>query len=144
VLWLAHHRTFNLIVNADFRLLVLNLVHLGLIALIPFPTEVLGELGESSAAVVFYASILCLTGIAGSLTVVHVLRAGLADPRVPRDVLVHGIFRGLTFAAVFLASIPIALWSPDAAKWTWLLVAILHVALQRRFGSDRPQHVRHP
>jgi uncharacterized membrane protein len=143
ILWLAHHRMWRVVAVADFHLLTSNLVYLSLIALIPFPTEVLGDYGSSSAAVVFYAAALGLTGITGSFISLHVLRAGLAQPQVPRHVLVHGVWRGLSFAGVFLVSIPIALVSAKAAELTWLLVAVIHLVLQRHFGTDRPGHKHH-
>ncbi|HEX7094496.1 MAG TPA: TMEM175 family protein, partial [Acidimicrobiales bacterium] len=38
--WLGHHRLYDMVANVDTTLLVANLFGLGLIALIPFPTEV--------------------------------------------------------------------------------------------------------
>src|SRR3954463_12583090 len=41
--WLAHHRLFRSLERVDRTLLWINLLVLGVVALIPFPTEVLGR-----------------------------------------------------------------------------------------------------
>lgn len=50
--WLAHWRRFQRIERTDHRLAVLNLVLLAFVALIPFPTGVIGEHGDTAPAVV--------------------------------------------------------------------------------------------
>ena len=47
VYWKAHHRMFRTLRRVTNRLLNLNLLLLGLVALIPFPTEMLGNSGGS-------------------------------------------------------------------------------------------------
>lgn len=44
--WVAHWRRFKSIARADLGLAYVNLVVLGLIALIPFPTALIGEHGD--------------------------------------------------------------------------------------------------
>ena len=56
--WIAHHGTFSLLHDFDRRLLALNLVYLSLIVLIPFPTQLLGDYGDRTDAVVRYAAIV--------------------------------------------------------------------------------------
>jgi hypothetical protein len=60
--WLAHHRMFRCIRRFDSTLLVLNLAALGTVAFTPFPTSVLGNHGNTTAAVVFYAATMGLLG----------------------------------------------------------------------------------
>ena len=44
--WMAHHRTFRLLVRVNRTLLWINLAVLGFVALLPFPTEILGKYGD--------------------------------------------------------------------------------------------------
>ena len=60
--WLAHHRMFRYICRVDAVLLFLNLATLGVVAFVPFPTSVLGDHGNTTAAVVFYAATMVLLG----------------------------------------------------------------------------------
>ena len=64
--WLAHHRMFRYICQLDPGLLLLNLVMLGVVAFVPFPTSVLGDHNATTAAVVFYAATMALLGALAS------------------------------------------------------------------------------
>lgn len=61
--WLGHHRAYQIIVRVDTRLLLLNLLVLLFIALLPFPTAVLGEHGNQPPAAVLYATTMSLLGL---------------------------------------------------------------------------------
>ena len=78
--WLAHWRRFRYIARVDYRLVAYNLVLLGLIAFIPFPTVVLGEHGDLASAVILYAVALSAAGLAGPLTWLYAWRTGLTVP----------------------------------------------------------------
>jgi uncharacterized membrane protein len=132
--WLSHQRLYRAATHVDPFLTVLNLVQLAFVAVIPFPTELLGDHASASASAIVYAATL---GIAGAISAVawwHVLRAGLADPSVPRQHLVHGMWRAAAPAALFFASIPLALVSAVAAEWSWLSLVVALAILRRRFG----------
>ena len=62
--WIAHWRRFGQIERADGMLATLNLLLLALIALIPFPTGLVGIAAGSPAAVVLYAVTLAGAGLA--------------------------------------------------------------------------------
>ncbi|HEX9995407.1 MAG TPA: TMEM175 family protein [Acidimicrobiales bacterium] len=135
--WLGHHRLFQFVARVDRALILLNLVQLGLVALIPFPTEVLGGYGDQRPAAAAYAVVLGLAGAVSALAWVHVLRAGLAHERVPRTELVHGVWRATTLAAVFLGSLPLAAVSATLAEWSWATIAVVFLALARHYGPVR-------
>jgi uncharacterized membrane protein len=134
--WLAHHRMFRYICRLDVVLLVLNLAALGVVAFVPFPTSVLGEHGDTTAAVVFYASTMAVLG--GLVTLLwgyashehHLIAA-----ETPMVFVRHSLWRSLVVPAVFAASIPIAFADPSAAEWFWLTIVLFRFALRRRFGS---------
>jgi uncharacterized membrane protein len=66
-IWINHHAMFKYIVRVDATLLLLNVLHLMLIAFLPFPTAVLAEAfhrrTEEPVAAAFYGGILTLIGI---------------------------------------------------------------------------------
>jgi uncharacterized membrane protein len=123
-LWLAHHRFFAVLERFDGTLMGLNLLYLAFIAIVPFTSEVLGEHGEESAAVIVYAASMFGVSLAFSAQIVHASRAGLVRPELRA---IERRFAGpasFLVAAVFLASIPVALLSPLAATLMWLLIFV--------------------
>jgi uncharacterized membrane protein len=66
-IWINHHAMFQHIVRVDGTLLLLNVLHLMLIAFLPFPTAVLAEAFhrgiDESVAAAFYGGILTVIGI---------------------------------------------------------------------------------
>ena len=134
--WLAHHRMFRYICRLDVVLLVLNLATLGLVAFVPFPTSVLGEHGNTTAAVVFYSStIAILGGLMSALWGYASHEYHLILPDTPTRFVRHSLWRSLAVPAVFAASIPIAFASPSAAEWFWLTIVLVRLVLRRRYGS---------
>ena len=116
--WILHHRFFAGVVGFDGRLLALNLFYLGWIALLPFSSQVLGDHGGDSAAIVLYAVNLSGTVLVGMLMFADARRAGLS--KMPEEEVLEGRRRGLAIATVFLASIPVALIAPGVASLLWL------------------------
>ena len=53
--WVAHHRLFKYVERYDTRMLWLNLVVLFFIGLLPFPTQVVAEYGDTTLGVQIYA-----------------------------------------------------------------------------------------
>ena len=66
-IWINHHAMFQHIVRVDGTLLLLNVLHLMLIAFLPFPTAVLAEAfhrgTDEPIAAAFYGGILTVIGI---------------------------------------------------------------------------------
>ena len=123
--WISHHSLFSLLNDFDRRLLVLNLVYLSLIVLIPFPTELLGDFGDETDAVVLYAAVVGSAALLSWLIVRAAVAGGhvLPDRRAEALRKARGILRP---AAVFYASIPIALLSPAAGQIAWVALLLIH------------------
>lgn len=66
-IWINHHAMFQHIIRVDGTLLLLNVLHLMLIAFLPFPTAVLAEAfhrgTDEPVAAAFYGGILTVIGI---------------------------------------------------------------------------------
>jgi uncharacterized membrane protein len=103
--WLAHWRRFRVIERADDRLAAINLLLLGSIAFLPFPTALIGEHGDVPLVVAIYALSLSLAGLLGALSLIYAARAGLTTPGIPATWYRVWASRGLTIPAVMLISI---------------------------------------
>lgn len=120
--WLVHHRFFSEVNAFDGRLIGLNLVYLGWIVLIPFSSEVLGEYGGQTTAVVLYSVNLAVVVLLGLLMGVDARRRGLTkiDDRTHRENQIRATY----IAGIFVLSIPIALVAPNVAPWLWLVLFV--------------------
>lgn len=136
--WLVHHRFFAEVQAFDGRMIGLNLLYLGWIVLIPFSSEVLGEYGGKTTAVVVYSVNLAVVVLLGLLMSVDARRRGLTkiDDRTHRENQIRGAY----IAGIFVLSIPLALVAPNLAPWLWLVLFIdpaSHLA-GRRVSSAGP------
>jgi uncharacterized membrane protein len=132
--WVVHHRLFAAMVGFDGKLLALNLFYLAWIVLIPFSTQVLGDHGGDTAALVIYAINLGAVTLIGQWMIGDARREGLAEATPHADE--EGRRRALIVATVFLASIPFAFINPRLTPYVWLVFLIgglvLHVWRGRR------------
>src|SRR4051795_4606982 len=78
--WLAHHRLFVDVPGVTERVLWLNVLYLGFIALLPFPTDVLGSYGDLRPAVVLYAAAIGAVSLAGTYLEIVLVQEGLFAP----------------------------------------------------------------
>lgn len=121
--WLAHWRRYLLVQRTNEGLARLNLLLLGLVAFIPFPTSVLGQYGDRPLVVALYAVVLALAGMAGAACWAYAASRGLLRPSVTADEYRLGLFRGLTAPVVFLASLlALPIVGATVTELLWLLV----------------------
>ena len=142
--WLVHHRFFGTLERFDARLLVLNLLFLGLIALVPFTTEVLDSYGTEPAAPILYALSLGLAGLANWAMVDHAIRRDLVRPEARAATLPYARGQGLLPFIIFAASMPIALVSPTAAELSWVLIFVVVVLRRRTRRGPASSFTRRP
>lgn len=130
--WLAHWRRFQAIARTNERLAILNLILLGLVALIPFPTGLIGEHGDTPIAVVVYAVNLSAAGLAGTATWLYAARAGLAEADLPTNYTRRAALRGLSVPIVMLGSlIVLPIVGPYGTELSWLLIFPVQLLLGR-------------
>lgn len=131
--WLGHHSIFRYVTALDRRLILLNLVFLGTIAFLPYPTELLSLTHNQAPAVILYAACCSAAGLTEAAVWVYATHtAGLTDrirPRFRRNYLL----RILCIPAVFLLSVPVAVFSPRVAMFLWILIWVADLALKRFF-----------
>jgi uncharacterized membrane protein len=128
IFWLSHHTIFRYVEAFDRPLIVLNLLFLGTIAFLPYPTQLLFSTStKQPPAVVFYAACAAAAGLAEAAVWVQATRpAGGLAPRVGRHFRRNFLLRTLPAPAVFLLSIPLAYAAPNAtpAVYSWILIFI--------------------
>jgi TMEM175 potassium channel family protein len=116
--WLVHHQFFGEVRAFDGRLIALNLLYLASIVLIPFSSQVLGEYGDQTAAVVVYAVNLAACCLVGFWMSAFAHNAGFTtiDETAAREDRIRTIY----ITIVFLLAIPPALVAPSLAPLFWL------------------------
>ncbi len=130
--WIGHHVIFSRIVRYDMRLVAINLAFLCFIALLPFPTELLGEYGDQAISVVIYATNLTILGVLQTWLFVHAIRRGLLRESISDEEEKHWIANLVFKPIIFGASIPIAIFvSPSLAQYSWILLLVLRPFLRR-------------
>jgi uncharacterized membrane protein len=139
VYWIVHHHTFQYIKRYDGRLLWLNIIFLMFVAFLPFPTSLIGQYGNVPFAVCFYAATVAVTGLLSSVMWIYATyKHRLVDLALNPQVIRYNMVRGLVSVAVFLVSIPVALFI-DAAygEFLWLLLFLIRPLLRPLLGVRR-------
>lgn len=116
--WMAHHRLFRSVRFASPPLIGLNLVLLGFVAFLPYPTGIMGRYGEATTAVVFYAATMAATGLLSLSLFEYAIRSGAVDAD-SLAVRGHSLPYAALLPVIFLISIPVAFWDPEAATILW-------------------------
>jgi uncharacterized membrane protein len=132
--WMGHHSLSRYIAAFDRGLIAINLLFLGLIAFLPYPTGLLNTRGNGSLSWVttaFYATCIAAAGLAELAIWLYArgkdLLTSAATPALRREVTL----RLLISPVVFLLSIPVSLYSPDLATYCWLFIVVGNHLLSR-------------
>jgi uncharacterized membrane protein len=136
--WLAHHRTFRLLTGHDEALAWWNFLFLFTITLLPFTADLLGQYSENPLAVDIFALNL-LVGSLSTITVMTVAqRKGLLKATARPDVIRAGRVRALGIMVVVAASMGVAWYSPELAKYMWFLIAVVPRVMTRWVDQHMP------
>lgn len=121
--WMIHHRMFRMITRFDRRLMLLNLLLLMCIGFIPFPTAILGE-HSGTVGTVLYAGTMVVTGLMNALLWMYATmnKGHLLGVELSQGEIAQSRQRQFLMPCVFLASIAIAFWNADIAKFSWILL----------------------
>lgn len=136
-IWINHHAMFDHIVRADGVLLLLNVLHLMLIAFLPFPTAVLARAfshgsGQPVAAA-FYGGVLTVLGVLVNVmwryaAHGHRLLDGETTPEKARRIGRHFLVGPTGYAVATL----VALIFPSAALIVFLLLNVFYLWPRKR------------
>ncbi len=135
--WLVHWRRYAVIRTVDGRLPNLNLCYLAFIAILPFPTALLGDYGNLPAAVVVYACTVSATVLLGAVSWLYAVRAGLVEDGVSAWRGRRGASYSLPVPLVMLGSLPLlAVVPPPFVELSWLLILPALRLVAWRFDTD--------
>jgi uncharacterized membrane protein len=119
--WVAHHQFFSRLRAVDGGLIAINLVYLGFVAFLPFPTGLLGNYFENPISVALYAlSVAAVSGLEVALFA-RAYRDGLLKRAIPGDVYRWGAAVAFAPVVFFVISVPVAFVSTVAAVAVWFL-----------------------
>ena len=129
--WLGHHSLFRHIVAMNGSLIRLNLLFLGTIAFLPYPTALLSATSPTQVgSVVFFAVCVAAAGLTEAAIWLYALRVPrLVSTGIPPWQRRKITLRMLVAPVVFLASIPVALVAPGSAEYVWIAVYVLDLFL---------------
>jgi uncharacterized membrane protein len=119
--WVAHHQFFSRLRAVDGGLIAINLVYLGFVAFLPFPTGLLGNYFENPISTSLYAlTVAAVSGLEVSLFA-RAYGAGLLRRSISRDVYRWGARVAFSPVVFFVLSVPVAFVSTVAAVAVWFL-----------------------
>jgi uncharacterized membrane protein len=126
VLWLGHRALFSDIRRIGPSVAAVNVVLLGFVALLPFPSSLLANYGDEPVAVISYAATVAAIAALQLVIVAIARHTGSFHPGTralpayaPSAVTIVG----------FVASMPVALVSPTWAPACWLLLIPAHATI---------------
>jgi len=144
VMWMNHHRLFNLIKFSDNGLLVLNLLLLFLIVFVPFPTSLLTQYLERGYRLpaALYSATFVVLAICFNLLWRYASHQNRLLGTQANAQMVHAITRQYMWGPVlYLVAFGLAFFSPPASV-AWNLLLALFFALPARMAPGRA--LRHP
>lgn len=135
VYWLNHHAKFGHIEKSSRGLLSINLLFLLFIGVVPFTTSLIAENGGALATAIYAGGMVCC-GLSLMWIWAYSDARGMIDaalsPGRRRNILLTTLLSSIIFAA----SIPLALFSADLAKWLWLLIIPASLAGRSLAGAN--------
>lgn len=129
--WRNHHALFSEFQALDWPLVGANFVYLGLIALVPFPNELLGAFPDEPLSFVAFAALLAALATVETAMHLYATRRGLLAPEISPATARLELYRGVLTIAVFVTSIPLAFVLVELTPVLWVgLVAVDSVLLR--------------
>jgi uncharacterized membrane protein len=129
--WVIHHNFFETLRGFDGVLRTLNLLFLGLIALVPFSTDLVDHYGREPIATAIFGATMGSAALVHWLMVAHTVRAGLVHDHRLAETEPFGRVGALSFTIVFFLSVPVAFISTIAAQLLWVATILLRYPLTR-------------
>ncbi len=133
--WLVHHRVFRRITGQQEGLAWWNFAFLFTITIMPFTSDLLGKFADNPLAIDIFAANLLLATAATQLTVIYGRRKDLVTPETAQQARAAQ-YRVAASVFVIGVSIAIAWVNPGAAKYFWLLLAVVPRIADRWSGRQ--------
>jgi uncharacterized membrane protein len=131
-LWHTHHKLFHRLAWVDVGLVATDLVFLGLVALVPFPTSVLGSYPTSTAAIAPFLGLFVVLNLVYLLMIVRAQAAAAWSEPFPPAVFRRVVQGSLAATAVLALGIIVSLWLPLLAVVMGATSSAPYVLVMRR------------
>ena len=145
--WLSHHRVFRDITGHREGLAWWNFAFLLSITLMPFTSDLLGEYSDNPLAIQIFSINLLAASLTTQATYLFARRRGLLS-RHDEPSRRAGQLRTIGLILAVALSISLAHVNTSLAKYSWLLIAVIPLAVtritRRTGGAGAPSAPAHP
>jgi uncharacterized membrane protein len=130
--WYAHRKLVQRLAHTEVGLTIINLAFLGLVALVPFPTSVLGSHPLATAAVIPFLSTFALLGVTYLALLVRAQATGAWQQPLPDDAYQRILLAFGANTSLLVAGIAVAVRIPALALCLALVSSVPTILLLRR------------
>jgi len=124
--WIAHHEVLTIVRHVNAPLIWVNNLFLMWLALLPFPTEIMGRYPHEEMAVLFFGLITLLAAVCFvALRLLLLYEPKLRDPLFDTRNLVKSIRNSVIGIAVYLLALLIAYLSNEVTMTMYGLIPFL-------------------
>jgi TMEM175 potassium channel family protein len=128
--WISHRQKLRRIVRGDGIFTWLNIVFLMALGLIPFVTSLIAE-NPGSTGTMAYAAVLSAVSLMLTLIWGYAIGCNLTEPGLLPSFGRRALVISIVSTAILMASVGIALFQADAAKYMWLILIPLAISRLR-------------
>ncbi len=121
--WMAHHAFFASLRAFDRHLMGLNLVYLAFVAVLPFPSALVGEYEGNPMSVIVFAVVLAAISGLETVMFAYAHRSGLLRSALAGDSFRWWVMASLQPVVVFTVTIPLAFVSTTLTLVSWAVLA---------------------
>ncbi|TVR58047.1 MAG: DUF1211 domain-containing protein [Gemmatimonadales bacterium] len=139
-LWWVHHRFFALLGELESGLIVANLMILGLVALVPFPTSLVGRHPTVPAAVVPFIAVFLAITVLMSLALLRARRVNAWREPLPQGLFTWFLGGWAVYVAILAMALAVAFRWPVAGL---VILATSGPVLEILMGRIAPSAYRH-
>ena len=143
-LWWHHHKLFAQLASMEPGLIGVNLALLGAVALVPFPTSLVGNAPAEQAAVLPFIGVFVLLNVLHLLLVVRARRVDAWRYPLSQRFFYWLMFNWISGIAVLLVAAALALWRPVGGLLVLAVSMVLGPVAARRAYADRRFWGREP
>lgn len=124
--WVSHHRLFESLKHSDNRLLWFNNLFLLFLAILPFPTQVLGAYPNIESAAIFFGIMMVFISLSFSLLRYYAFFvAKLAADFVSLKDMHASLVKGIMGALLYVIAIAVSAYREDITLSMYALIPFL-------------------
>ena len=144
IYWINHHQLFGCLRKEDGILRWVNLLFLGTVIFLPFPTSVIAEFPVSSTSVPLYSATGAATGFLFAILALVARRDHLIDPAETRGASRRVVVGTLGAPSVFVVSAVVGATDPTLAlRLLWLILPATWLAHRLGRRLEQAWNARH-